>query len=77
MKRPILAQWNSLSQEYKTKMMNGIVAFEILVGDLQGKSKLSQNRSAIEKENIATALKGSPDQNEREIAVYMQKLKTY
>ncbi|MBD1392184.1 FMN-binding negative transcriptional regulator [Mucilaginibacter glaciei] len=70
-----LTQWNSLPQEYKTKMMNGIVAFEIMVDDFQGKSKLSQNRSSIERENIVTAFAASNDRNERDIAAYMQKLK--
>lgn len=70
-----LGQWNSLSEDYKAKMMNGIVAFEIMVDDLQGKSKLSQNRSAVEQENIVKAFSTSADQNEREIAAYMTQTK--
>jgi transcriptional regulator len=45
-------QWESLPEDYRSRMMNGIVAFEIEVTDLQAKKKLSQNRSEIEKENI-------------------------
>ncbi|MBV8388803.1 MAG: FMN-binding negative transcriptional regulator, partial [Mucilaginibacter sp.] len=40
-----LQQWEGLPEQYRLKMMNGIVAFEIEVTDLQAKKKLSQNRS--------------------------------
>lgn len=70
-----LKQWNSLPDDYKSKMMNGIVAFEIVVDDLQGKSKLSQNRTEQERNNIISALAKSADKNEQEIADYMAKLK--
>jgi transcriptional regulator len=68
-------QWQRLPDDYKSRMMNGIVAFQIEVTDLQAKKKLSQNRSEIEKENIIHSLEQSEDTNEREIAAYMQKLK--
>ncbi|SDD33284.1 negative transcriptional regulator, PaiB family [Mucilaginibacter pineti] len=68
-------QWNSLPYEYKQKMMKGIVAFEIVVDDLQGKQKLSQNRTAVERENIISALGKSDDTNEQDIAKYMDGLK--
>ena len=54
--------------------MNGIVAFEIEVTDLQAKKKLSQNRSELERENIVHNLSQSNDTNEREIAAYMSDL---
>jgi transcriptional regulator len=69
-----LKQWNSLPDDYKSKMMNGIVAFEIMVDDLQGKSKLSQNRTEQERNNIIGAFAKSADKNEQEIADYMAKL---
>ena len=68
-------QWQRLPDDYKSRMMNGIVAFEIEVTDLQAKKKLSQNRSEIEKENIIHSLEQSADSNEQEIAAYMRKLK--
>jgi len=68
-------QWESLPDDYRTRMMNGIVAFEIEVTDLQAKKKLSQNRTETEKENIIHSLEKSTDTNEREIAEYMKKLK--
>ncbi|MDB5145256.1 MAG: FMN-binding negative transcriptional regulator [Mucilaginibacter sp.] len=69
-----LQQWDKLSDHYKSKMMKGIVAFEIEVTDLQGKQKLSQNRTEQERENIINSLSKSDDANEKEIAAYMSKL---
>lgn len=70
-----LKQWAQLPDDYKIKMMNGITAFEIVVDDLQGKKKLSQNRSEVERSNIVKSFTGSADQNEVEIAAYMRDLK--
>ena len=66
-------QWDNFPEEYKLKMANGIVAFEILVTDLQAKKKLSQNRSDIEKQKIIDTLSKSNDTNEQLIAAYMKK----
>ncbi|MDB5151620.1 MAG: FMN-binding negative transcriptional regulator [Mucilaginibacter sp.] len=70
-----LQQWEKLTDHYRSKMMKGIVAFEIEVTDLQAKKKLSQNRSEKERENIINSLGNSSDTNELEIAAYMKKLK--
>jgi transcriptional regulator len=70
-----LKQWKSLAEDYKQKMMKGIVAFEIVVNDLQAKKKLSQNRSEKERENIINDLSKAQDSNEKEIAEYMRALK--
>lgn len=69
-------QWQSLPMDFKQKMLKGIVAFEITVNDLQGKSKLSQNRTAQEKDNIISNLQNSPHSTETELAEYMKALKT-
>ena len=66
-------QWDNFPEEYKTKMAKGIVAFEILVTDLQAKKKLSQNRSNTEKQKIIDSLSKSNDTNEQIIAAYMKK----
>jgi len=68
-------QWDKLSYDYKHKMMNGIIAFEIVVTDLQAKKKLSQNRTEVERENIISSFSSSADKNEQEIAAYMSALK--
>ena len=68
-------QWQGLPEDYKLKMMNGIVAFEIEVTELQAKKKLSQNRSEIEQQNVIHSLENSTGTNEQEIAEYMKRLK--
>jgi len=70
-----LKQWQGLAESFKLNMMKGIVAFEILVDDLQAKKKLSQNRTEKERENIIGELKNSAGSNEKDIAAYMSSLK--
>ena len=65
--------WNSFPDEYKSNMAAGIVAFEIVVTDLQGKMKLSQNRSEVEQQHIISTLSESSHSNEKIIAEYMIK----
>lgn len=69
-------QWDSISNDYKNKMIKGIVAFRIIVDEVQAKQKLSQNKKDSEKQNIINALKQSEDRNENLIAEYMKKLNT-
>jgi len=66
-------QWEGLPEAYRHKMLNGIVAFEVRVTELQAKEKLSQNRSAAEQGRIIDALASSDDSGERSIAEYMQR----
>lgn len=70
-----LKQWDGLPNDYKQKMMKGIVAFEIVVDDLQAKAKLSQNRTEKERENIINELNTARNSTEKEIAEYMSSLK--
>ena len=65
-------QWENLPKEYKNKLVNGIVAFEIEVIALEGKKKISQNRSSIEKQNIINTLSDSHQTHEKLIAEYMK-----
>ncbi len=65
-------QWQNLPNDYKQKMVKGIVAFEIRVTNIQAKKKLSQNRSAIEQNNIIEHLSKSNDSNEIQIADFMK-----
>lgn len=64
--------WDNFPEDYKLKMSKGIVAFELLVTDLQGKKKLSQNRSETEQTKIVITLSKSNDTNEKIIAEYMK-----
>jgi len=67
-----LTQWESLSDRFKSGMMQGIVAFELVVTDLQGQKKLSQNKSETEKQRIRDFLKNSDNELERNIAAAMK-----
>lgn len=68
-----LNQWNTLSVQYKISMANGIVCFEMEVTELQGKKKLSQNKTLKEKQNIIESLSKSDDGPVRTLADYMQR----
>ncbi len=50
-----------LPADYIQKMMQSIIGFEIRITRLEGKFKLSQNRTATERNNVITALQASPD----------------
>jgi transcriptional regulator len=69
------AHWRfeSLPPEYRTKMMRGIVAFEIEISVLEGKAKLSQNRSAADVAAVIAALDSSATTLDREIALWMKR----
>jgi len=66
-------QWNQLPQEFKEKMLKGIVAFEINITEIQAKKKLSQNKTKQEQERIIDTLSKSFNSNEKLIAEYMNK----
>lgn len=55
------SQWEGLSERYRSGMMQGIVGFEVQVARLEGKVKLSQNKSLEEQQRIAAALLRSED----------------
>lgn len=54
-------QWNEQSGRFREGMMNGIVGFEMTVRRLEGKYKLSQNRSVIDQSNVVRSLIQSTD----------------
>jgi transcriptional regulator len=66
------AQWQSLSSQYREGMMRGIVGFEMAVSRLEGKYKLSQNRSFVDQHSVAHALQQQPDPAVSAIGAAMQ-----
>lgn len=66
-----LAQWNSLADTFKSRMIKGIVAFELEVTDLQGQQKLSQNKTQAERESIIEQLRKSNITVEHDLADYI------
>ena len=66
-----LSQWNSFDEQYRSRMLNHIVAFEIPVTRIETKFKLSQNRTKAEQENVIQALGASPDSAVSGVATVM------
>ncbi len=66
-------QWKNLSTEYVNGMLKAIVAFEIEVTKLEGKFKLSQNKTKNEQQNIVESLEKSDDTIQNEISKEMKK----
>jgi len=66
-----LKQWETLPMDYKLKMAKGIIVFNITVTDLQGKKKLSQNRSDADFRSVADAMVHSNDVNAKTLGNYM------
>ena len=65
-------QWRGLGEDYQHKMMNGIVAFELKVLELQCKVKLNQHRP--EAHAAMRALYAQGGENEQALAVWMDRL---
>jgi transcriptional regulator len=55
------AQWTSLSEAYRSRMLSHIVGFEIGVTTLEAKFKLSQNRTRNEQQRVIDSLSQSAD----------------
>jgi transcriptional regulator len=62
----------SLAEEYVAGMARAIVAFTIPVARLEGKFKLSQNRSTEDQAGVIAALSASDDATERDVAALMR-----
>ncbi|MGV3707700.1 MAG: FMN-binding negative transcriptional regulator [Gemmatimonas sp.] len=65
-------QWRSLPDKFRDGMMRGVIGFEMRVDSLQGKYKLSQNRSAHDQASVQAMLQASGDASAREVARVMQ-----
>lgn len=59
------------SPDYDTRRLTGIVGIEIRVDDLEGKFKLSQNRSAADRAGVVAQLMASGRDNDVELAHLM------
>ena len=68
-----LDKWNSYAEDFREKLFNGIVAFKIRVNRLEGKKKLNQKNSSVERERIIETLERSNYGTEKELAEYMKK----
>ena len=67
-----LAQWETLTDKFRTGMMMGIVGFEMEVTRLEGKYKLSQNRTLLDQTTVSEHLQQATDPAISAIGVAMQ-----
>ena len=67
--------WSLASQDdsYLSNMMRGIVAFEIPVGRLEAKAKLSQNKTPEERDSVITGLESQANSGSHALAAAMAK----
>jgi transcriptional regulator len=54
-------QWEELSEKYQENMLRQIVGFEIVATKVEGKFKLSQNRTREDQANVITSLEKAKD----------------
>jgi transcriptional regulator len=60
-----------LPDEYRDKLIQGIVAFELVVTRIEGKFKLGQNRSLEDQRGVYKALQSSNDPEQQAVAQWM------
>ncbi len=65
-------QWNSMSEEYRARMLGHIIGFEIEVTEVEAKFKLSQNRTKEEQQNVIDCLARSSDSTVSGTALLMR-----
>lgn len=63
-----LEQFGSLDEKYVNGLLKGIVAFKITVSELQGKEKLSQNKSEQDRQTVKKHLEDSNDPLKNDLA---------
>jgi transcriptional regulator len=65
--------WREMPAGFRRTMLAGIVGFRIVISRIEGKFKVSQNRSETERRNVRSAhAAGTPDQ--QSLAAWMQRL---
>jgi transcriptional regulator len=66
------AQWSSLTDQYRKRMLNHIVGFEMTATRTETKFKLSQNRTKSEQANVIESLESSEDSTVSAVAQLMK-----
>ncbi len=69
---PYVQQWRDLGEEYQSKMLAGIVAFELTVDKMECKLKVNQHRPEAYAGMRAAYAQGN--ENERALAAWMDRL---
>ena len=65
----------TMSKQFVSKEIKGIIGFEIAVTRTEGVKKLSQNRDAANYSNVISELEKKSDQKSTQIALEMRKLR--
>ena len=60
--------------DYMERQLRGIVGFRFTIEALEGKLKLSQNRSEADRGSVAAALSASSDPQARDVGAMMDSL---
>ncbi len=68
-------QWDVLPADYKSELLEGIVAFRIKITNIEGKFKLSQNRTEGDRERVIASLAKNEDKAKKDIAGFMKRTK--
>jgi len=66
-------QWDNLPVDYKNNLFKNITAFKIKINKLEGKYKLSQNRTENERKKIINHLSQSTEKTIFDISKFMSK----
>lgn len=66
--------YQGLPEKFRAAMVKGIVAFRIPIERMEGKAKLSQNKSAADREALAGGLTATGRPMDAEVAEAMRKL---
>ncbi len=64
----------TLSDEFKSKLLKGIVGFKVELSKLEGKHKLGQHRKVEDQQGVYHALNQSSRPDDQALASYMQQL---
>jgi transcriptional regulator len=65
-------QWENLDEGYKNRLLNGIVAFRIKIQKFEAKEKLSQNKTAEERQKISAGLLDTLDSSAQQLGEIMK-----
>jgi transcriptional regulator len=65
-------QWDTLPVDYRDELLDGIVAFEIEISNIEGKFKLSQNRTSGDRQRIMENLGQKGDKTKKDISRFMK-----
>lgn len=67
-------RWQAMESGFRRAMLAGIVGFRIPIARIEGKFKLSQNRSAEERRNVHDA-QAAGNEDEQALARWMERLR--